>query len=264
MIIFFSPENFVNKTEEKENIAIQEAEMSTLLTFLENINLNIFYIGGLNDPKNLFMKNPPTLTIKSMNIHKQCVKILDDLYLIGLGGMIPQFINKNIENNKNTFIKPFKKYNFENIYKEGFNYYDPDSKYYGSDKKFGKDLDEVFMTLNNNIFEYNTSKNIKFILLTNFGPFSSPSTFYNNLNDNSMIYGGSKKLENCIKKYQNILVNIHGSNSLSKGIFVLEKSFVVNPGNLDLGDFVIIDLERDMKNEGEWKVKNIQMKNLFN
>ena len=79
-----------------------------------------------------------------------------------------------------------------------------------------------------------------------------------------MIYVGSKKLENCIKKYQNILVNIHGSNSLSKGIFVLEKSFVVNPGNLDLGDFVIIDLERDMKNEGEWKVKNIQMKNLFN
>ena len=99
------------------------------------------------------------------------------------------------------------------------------------------------MTLNNNIFEYNTSKNIKFILLTNFGPFSSHSTFYNNLKDNSMIYGGSKKLENCIKKYQNILVNIHGSNSLSKGIFILEKSLVVNPGNLDKGDFVIIDLD---------------------
>jgi len=261
---FLKHTNFSNKTEEKENIAIQEAEMSTLITFLENINLNIFYIGGLNDPKNLFMKNPPTLTIKSINIHKQCVKIFDDLYLIGLGGMIPQFINKNNENNKNIFTKPFKKYNFENIYKEGFLYYDPDSKYYGSDKKFGKDIDEVFLTLNNNIFEYNTSKNIKFILLTNFGPFSSHTTFYNNLNNNSMIYGGSKKLENCIKKYQNILVNIHGSNSLSKGIFILEKSFVVNPGNLDKGDFVIIDLERDMKNEGEWKIKNIQMKNLFN
>ena len=60
---FLKHTNFANKTEEKENIAIQEAEMSTLLTFLENINLNIFYIGGLNDPKNLFMKNPPTLIL---------------------------------------------------------------------------------------------------------------------------------------------------------------------------------------------------------
>jgi Icc-related predicted phosphoesterase len=260
---FLKQNQYSNKNEEKENLPVQEAEMTSLISFLENINLNIFYIGGNNDPKNLFMKNPPTLTMKSLNIHKQCVKILDDLYLIGLSGMIPQFINKINEPN-NIFIKPFKKYNYENVYNEGFNYYDPDSKYYGSDKKFGKDIKEVFMALINDIYEYNTNKNIKFILMTNFGPFSSHTTFYNNLKENSMIYGGSKILESYIKKYQTILVNVHANNSLSKGIYILEKSFVVNPGNLDKGDFVIIDLERDMNKEGEWKIKKIQMENLFN
>ena len=254
--------NFLNLkpgTQNKEEIIPKsEAEITGLITFLENINLNMYYIGGCTDPITLFRLNAPVLTMKSTNLHKKYLKLANDLYVFGMGGSIPTFINNY--NNENGFLKPFKNYNYDYEYSSGFPYNDNNSKYYGSDKLFINEFKQAFSELEKEIKENNSTKNIKFILISNMGPFSSPTTYFN-INNNSIVFNGSKQLEKEIFNIKNIILNIHGNNNCGKGLSYIGDKCIINPGNLHDGEFVILNLERDQKSQ-DWKVKNVNFKKL--
>ena len=93
-----------NKNDIKE-ICNDEAEIGGLLSFLENLCLNIVYIGGSNDTPTIFKTPYPTLTIKSTNLHNNFHKLAEDLYLIGYGGYIGKNLIENIFSNFNNYIK---------------------------------------------------------------------------------------------------------------------------------------------------------------
>ena len=80
-----------------EEIANDEALTGGLLSYLENLCLNIVYIGGNNDSVTLFKKPFPSLTVKSINIHKSFLKLADDLYVIGYGGNINNYNINQLE-----------------------------------------------------------------------------------------------------------------------------------------------------------------------
>ena len=99
--------NFLSFNENKKkddikDIANDEAEIGGLLSYLENVSLNIIYIGGNNDVTTIFKAPYPKLTLRSINLHKKFHKLADDLYLIGYGGWAPmEKLNNPIEN---TFL----------------------------------------------------------------------------------------------------------------------------------------------------------------
>ena len=106
--------NFLSHSENKDKndikeICNDEAETGGLLSYLENLSLNIVYIGGDNDTPTIFKEPYPSLTLKSINLHKKYHKIAEDLYLIGYGG------NIEINSIENTF------YNFKDYIKENVN-----------------------------------------------------------------------------------------------------------------------------------------------
>ena len=84
--------NILSYTDKDKNdikeIANDEAQTGGLLSYLENLCLNIIYIGGTNDTVTLFKKPFPSLTVKSKNVHQSFFKLAEDLYLLGYGGNI--------------------------------------------------------------------------------------------------------------------------------------------------------------------------------
>ena len=188
-----------DKTSIKE-IANDEAQTGGLLSYLENLCLKIIYIGGINDIGTLFKKPYPSLTVKSINIHNDFLKLADDLYVIGYGGNI-----------------------------------NDDNKY---------QLKETFDSLHKYIKENDRIKNIQTILINNDNYNGNPTT--------KLIY------EKIIKKEKNkIFLNLNGCIEEKQGAYKLFDIDIVNPGSINNGNFVIVDLERDINNNS-WKVKNIE------
>ena len=74
-------------TEEKPDHILAESKFSTHLSFLEFFSSQIYYVPGNHDaPQLYYSKEPngklPILTPFSHNVHKNCVQIAKDLYLI--------------------------------------------------------------------------------------------------------------------------------------------------------------------------------------
>ena len=95
--------NFLSYDENKDKndikeISNDEAEIGGLLSYLENLSLNIVYLGGKNDCLTLFKAPYPSLTLRSVNLHENFYKLAEDLYLVGYGGSIStEKINISIE-----------------------------------------------------------------------------------------------------------------------------------------------------------------------
>ena len=188
-----------DKTSIKE-IANDEAQTGGLLSYLENLCLKIIYIGGINDIGTLFKKPYPSLTVKSINIHNDFLKLADDLYVIGYGGNI-----------------------------------NDDNKY---------QLKEAFDSLHKYIKENDRIKNIQTILINN--------DYYNGNPTTKLIY------EKIIKNEKNkIFLNLNGCIEEKQGSYKLFDIDIINPGSINNGNLVIVDLERDINNNS-WKVQNIE------
>lgn len=101
--------NFLSYDENKDKndikeISNDEAEIGGLLSYLENLSLNIIYLGGKNDCPTLFKVPYPSLTLRSINLHENFHKLAEDLYLIGYGGNIStDKLNNPIENTFHKF-----------------------------------------------------------------------------------------------------------------------------------------------------------------
>lgn len=101
--------NFLSYDENKDKndikeISNDEAEIGGLLSYLENLCLNIVYLGGKNDCPTLFKEPFPSLTLRSINLHENFYKLAEDLYLIGYGG------NMSIEKSNNPIENTFHKF----------------------------------------------------------------------------------------------------------------------------------------------------------
>jgi len=240
------PEN-----EQAEFIAKSEAEISAIISFLENMCLKVIYLGGNHDPKTLFSDASLCLTIKSTNIHKKSIKVCNDLYIFGLGGSVPTIGSKNCVDSEDFIpyvdVDPetikdvvWQGYPYQNSYEK------PD--YYTSDKIYTKELTESYEKTKQSISNDNKTENIKFILLTHNGPFYSASSImeYNG----KCVYMGSIGLSKFMKRYKDdILLNVHGHTHSGKGLYCFGSTPVINPGALTLGSFSSITLKRDCNDE---------------
>jgi Icc-related predicted phosphoesterase len=257
MLNLFLPDNDLN-----ESIAKGEADLSAMISFLENMCLNVIYIPGNHDPKSLFhWKDVPSLTIRSVNVHKRFLKVANDLYIIGLGGSIPNFPATD-EVNSEKFV-PFESDISKKVLWEGYPYADqyPDSNFFLSDQMFEKDLEEMWSKVKTHIEETNTTPNIKFILLTHHGPYYSSTA--NMQFKNMWVYMGSKTLQEFLKKNnKEILMNIHGHSHGAQGMHKdLNRIPVVNPGPLVEGKFAVLKLKRDFNDE--WIMTKIEFNQLL-
>jgi Icc-related predicted phosphoesterase len=241
--------------EKNDVIAEAEADISSILSYLENMCLNVIYIGGNHDPKSLFDSNDtPTLTIKSINLHRKSLKLANDLYLVGLGGAVP-----TIESNLKVADKKFTLFSdiSNKVTFPGYPYNDnhdnPD--YAKSDNLYGDDLNGLFKHVSTTVGEANTTKGIKYILLTHNGPFystTSVGTF-----DGKCGYMGSKRLGEFLQQNNNdVFLNIHGHTHPGYGLVNFNKYSVVNPGALKAGNFAVLNLKRDSLDE--WKIANVE------
>jgi Icc-related predicted phosphoesterase len=243
--------------EDNEVIAYGEAEIASIISYLENMSLNVIYIGGNHDPKSLFEVELPTLTIKSINLHKRFHKLANDLYLIGLGGAVP-----GIESQYNVKDKNFIPYQdtTDKVPFIGYPYNDNhiNPNYTKSGKLYNDDLNLLWKSVNAEISEINTTPNIKFILLTHNGPFYS-STSIMNYRD-KCAYMGSKGLDEFLKENENVFLNIHGHTHAGLGYVSFNTYSVINAGALTEGNFAVLTLKRN--HVDEWKVANVEFNNL--
>ena len=240
------PEN-----EQPEAIAKSEAEISAIISFLENMCLNVIYLGGNHDPVTLFSNNSLSLTIKSTNIHKKCIKVCNDLYIFGLGGAVPTISSKNFIDSED--FKPYIDVDSEsirNVTWQGYPYQNSFEKpdYYASDEIYSKELNQNFEKEKEKIKNENSTENIKFILLTHNGPFYSQSSIMEY--KGKCVYMGSLELSKFLTKNKNdVLINIHGHTHHGKGLYNFGGTSVLNPGALTLGSFSAIGLKRDCNDD---------------
>jgi Icc-related predicted phosphoesterase len=243
--------------EKNEVIAKSEAEISSIITFLENMCLNVIYLGGNHDPKSLFDVETPNLTIRSINLHKKYFKIANDLYLIGLGGSVPTITSNQVIPNTIPYLDVS-----DNILWEGYPYQDnfTSPNYENSDQIYKKDLEEVWEKVSNHITQTNTTDNIKYILLTHNGPFYSSTSLQ--INKGKIAYMGSKELGDFLNNNDNIMLNIHGHTHDGKGYVNYNTYSIINPGSLKNGDFAILKLKRNFADE--WIISKVEMIELNN
>lgn len=224
------------KAFEKTDFTIyqSEAEISGLLGFLEGVYLSVYYIGGKNDPISLFADKPPTLTIHTKNMHCKHMKLLDDLYLVGIG------INGNESKKKirNMFIETF--------------------------QKFEKDIRENNTTKNIKVIIL-TNIGSAYLLNSNKPQNNSNNININNNNSNNEnCCFGSEMLDEILKERKDILMNCYGDNKERTIMYygIGNNCCCINPGELEKGKFSVIDLERNEKNDYQWEVKRIRMLSL--
>ena len=158
--------NFLSFSIEKDKnnlkeIANEEAEIGGLLSNLENLCLNVIYIGGINDCITLFKKPFPNLTIKSKNIHRDFFKLSDDLYVVGYGGYIDNDKLEETFYSLHKYIKLGNRMkNFQTILINNDNY--KDDIFSTKSKRKNILYEKIFKNKNNNIFmNINGNNNIK-------------------------------------------------------------------------------------------------------
>lgn len=165
--------NFLSHSENKDKndikeICNDEAEIGALLSYLENLSLNIVYIGGENDTPTIFKEPYPSLTLKSINLHKKFHKIAEDLYLIGYGG------NIDIDSLEKVF------YNFKNYIKENVNM---------------KNIQTIFISNDNSrCDDYSLFNNKKDKINENI--IKNDNNVFLNINGNIDMKKGTEKIEN--------------------------------------------------------------------
>ena len=105
-------------------------------------------------------------------------------------------------------------------------------------------MKEAFDSLHKYIKENDRIKNIQTILINN--------DYYNGNPTTKLIY------EKIIKNEKNkIFLNLNGCIEEKQGSYKLFDIDIINPGSINNGNLVIVDLERDIKNNS-WKVQNIE------
>lgn len=248
-------DSLLEKEQNDEFIINESVEIiGQMLTLMETICPNVYYIGGNHDPGVLFSDSSPKLGKTSVNIHKRVVRIENDILITGIGGCVPSIESKN----EHDFHK-YKIDNYDNIIWKGYPYMnylhnkDETISYSKSDALFGKDINKTF-TLLDSI----KKENDIVILLSHVGAFQSQTS--NRFKNGNCIYTGSVELEKVINKYNDeIILNLHGHTHPSPGIIKIGNTYIFNPGSLRKGNFGEVSLQ---KNNNKWIIKEIKQLNI--
>ena len=188
--------NFLSFSENDKNsikeIANDEAQTGGLISYLENLCLNVIYIGGNNDAVTLFRKPFPSLTVKSKNIHQNFLKLAEDLYMIGFGGNIN---GNNMHQLEDTF-EALKKYINDN---------DKIKNY------------QIILVNNDNYYENKDTKLIYEHLLKN-----KENNIFLNIN------GNPKEKQGTFKLYDTTIINPGSINEGNIGILDLDRDINTN------------------------------------
>jgi Icc-related predicted phosphoesterase len=209
----------------------------------------VLYVGGNHDAINLFDENfnLDTDSDKTQNLHKNIIKIKNDLYIAGIGGSIPIINGTNYKKGE----IPFSSINTNDVIISGFPY-DDSSDYEASDKEFQKDLNYTLDKIKDN--------KIFIILISHIGPIYS-YTSIQKINDTCpMGYLGSKKLFDTFMNNDQIFLNIHGHVHPSRGKFnFYENKTVLNPGALTDSNYATMKI---YKHDGKYDIKS-SLEDLF-
>ena len=183
----------------------------------------MLYIPGNHDPLSLFSgpdAAPKLSTNDGANVHKSIKKVGDNLYVIGLGGCVQNFVQKDGVGALEKCWDPFP---------------------YGEEdhSRFNADLDELWAKV---------PENAQVIVMTHDGP-SGSSTAKNTRFDMNMTtyHAGSPHLRKLLLQHrEQVVCSVHGHThegsfiqNISKPAEVLP---IINPGSLGQGEFGIITL----------------------
>ena len=205
--------------------------ISNILSFLEFASVPVIYIPGNHDSPKLF-KEKVHLTQHSILVQREAYELTEGLQIVGLGGSIPGYAEKEGQLNKVW---------------EGYPY--------PNDTDFGEDLKKV-------LDKHCCSEDVQSILMTHIGPYCSSTTVDMHDNPEAPIYSGSKALQQAIVggRY-NLLMNIHGHTHAGVGRSNVRGIQVINPGSLSMGDFGVLELVRENVRK-KWIIKQMEFINL--
>ena len=206
------------------------SEITKMLTSLDYFSAPVIYIPGNHDPIRLHTESPK-LTPNSILVQNSSTIIGENLQVIGLGGSLPGFWEKDMEFELNR-----------------------DSYPYNGEDDMGKDLNKL-------VAKYCNPK-IQTILLTHTGPFYSSTTIIYRPDKKRNLWLGCKELDKILKRTElSILMNIHGHSHPSVGRANFDKVQIINPGSLVDMNIGTLLLEKRSASQ-KWAVKKTEFINL--
>ena len=203
----------------------------------------ILWVPGSHEPGIYFTKVEEKVTENSENLHKKIKKLSDNLFIVGLGGSVPIMTGKKWRDD----IVLFKELNLNEDFKYGgYPYNVTPNDYHKSDDLFIKDLNDVVDKA-----KKEGGENVQILYLTHIGPlYTSTNTIVEN---NEVLYLGSKNFGEKFLKEENGLIIVHGHSHTAEGYLTLKTDkHVFNPGCACEGHYGILNIK---KNEnGKWGV----------
>lgn len=205
--------------------------LTKILTCLEHFSDKIIYIPGNHDPIGLFSEENLQLTKNSTLVQKRSMLIGEGIQVVGLGGSLPGFFEKDGKLEINLDMYPYR-----------------------NEEEMGKDLRELF--------EKHCNENVQTLLLTHTGPYYSSTVYIYREKEDRNLWLGSKEMDRLLKdKKYNILADLHGHSHPSIGRTNIGKVQIINPGSLIDRCFSILQLEKK-KTTGLWVIKKSEFINL--
>ena len=230
----------IAKNDYKEVTKEYIIKLKNIFKELEKIG-PILWVPGNHEPGIYFTNVEEKVTGNSENLHKKIKKLNDNLFIVGLGGSVPIMTGKKWKHD----VVLFKELNLKEDFKYGgYPYNVTPNDYHKSDDLFLKDLNEVVDKA-----KKEGGENVQILYLTHLGPlYTSTNTIVEN---NEVLYLGSKNFGEKFLKEENDLIIVHGHSHTAEGYLTLKTDkHIFNPGCTREGHYGILD----MKKKRKWKI----------
>ena len=232
----------IDKNDDNEITKEYIIKLKNIFEELEKIG-PILWVPGNHEPGIYFTNVEEKVTNNSENLHKKIKKLSDNLFIVGLGGSVPIMTGKKWRDD----IVLFKELNLNEDFKYGgYPYNVTPNDYHKSDDLFIKDLNDVVDKA-----KKEGGENVQILYLTHIGPlYTSTNTIVEN---NEVLYLGSKNFGEKFLKEENGLIIVHGHSHTAEGYLTLKTDkHVFNPGCTCEGHYGILNIK---KNEnGKWGI----------